>query len=135
MLSAGRVTFMPAVEWSRYASILKGADLLVIPRPTSVASQAGFPYKLVEYIASGAPVLVTNFGDVEEYFAGGEHCLICRADDPAALADGIRFALEHPDQMRAIARQGQKRTRELFAFESVAGQLRNLIEEAGGAHG
>lgn len=124
----GLVTFLPAVDRGRYASMLRGADLLIIPRPTSVASTAGFPYKLVEDIASGAPVLVTRFGDVEEYFADGVHCLMCDPDAPDALAAGIRRAAEDLVGLAATADRGYARVTELFAYEAVAGVLGTLVE-------
>lgn len=123
----GLITFLPAVDHRRYASLLRGADLLVIPRPTSVASAAGFPYKLVEYIASGVPVLVTRFGDVEEYFADGVHCLMCDPDAPGALAAGIRRAMDGDAELAEIAAAGQERVTELFTIEAVAGQLGALV--------
>ena len=128
LIQAGLVSFLPGVDHARYASLLRGADLLVIPRPITVGSSAGFPYKLVECIASGTPVLVTRFGDVEEYFESGVHCLTCAPGDAGALAAGIQFAMDRTTELRALAPEGQKRVRQLFAFESVAGQLRRMLE-------
>jgi glycosyltransferase involved in cell wall biosynthesis len=137
LVADGRVRFVPAVDHARYASLLRGADLLVIPRPTSVASRAGFPYKLVEFIASGVPVVVTRFGDVEEYFVDRTHCLMCAPDDPAALAATLEFAIEHLPELRPLGERGRQRVAELFSFEAVAAQLRGLIEPPEGsmAHG
>ena len=123
----GWVTFLPAVDQARYASLLRGADLLVIPRPTTVSSQAGFPYKLAEYIASGVPVVVTRFGDVEEYFVDQVHCLMCAPNDAAALASTMVAALNRWPEVRNTAAEGQRHVARLFAYESVAGQLSALV--------
>lgn len=132
---ADRVTFEPALDRDRYAATLRGADLLVIPRTTGYASQAGFPYKLGEYLATGTPLVVTRFGDVEEYFADRRDCFMCAPDDPAALAVMMTYALDHLEDARAIGRHGQARVRELFAFENVAGMLDALLRELEGAAG
>lgn len=126
----GVVSFLPAVDRRRYASLLRGADLLVIPRPTSVSSSAGFPYKLAEYISSGVPVLVTRFGDVEEYFSDGVHCLMC---DPSAagLADGIRRGMALAGAASDMGTAGRRRAEELFGFGPVADRLRRLLEGMG----
>jgi glycosyltransferase involved in cell wall biosynthesis len=126
---ADRVAFLPPLDRDKYAAALRGADLLVVPRTTSRGSQAGFPYKLGEYLATGRPVVVTRFGDVEEYFAAGRDCLMCAPDDPAALAATLQYALEHGDEARAIGQRGQRRVRELFSFEAVAGQLDRMLRE------
>lgn len=130
-----RIAFQPALDRDRYAATLRGADLLVIPRTTGYASQAGFPYKLGEYLATGTPVVVTRFGDVEEYFVDRRDCFMCAPDDPADLALMIGYALEHQEDARAIGRRGQSRVRELFAFEKVAGLLDAMLRELEGAAG
>jgi glycosyltransferase involved in cell wall biosynthesis len=128
-----RVTFEPALDRDRYAATLRGADLLVIPRTTGYASQAGFPYKLGEYLATGTPLVVTRFGDVEEYFVDRRDCFMCAPDDAAALAVMIGYALDHQEDARAIGRRGQSRARELFAFDKVAGVLDAMLRELEGA--
>jgi glycosyltransferase involved in cell wall biosynthesis len=127
LVQAGTVSFMPAVSHGRYASIAKGADLLVVPRTTSVASRAGFPYKLVEYMATGRPVLTTRFGDVCDYFTADTHCLMCQPDDAQALAESMERAIGQPEALAAVARAGQRRVEELFAFDAVATHLDRLI--------
>lgn len=124
-----RVAFQPALDRDRYAAALRGADLLVIPRTTGYASQAGFPYKLGEYLATGTPVVVTRFGDVEEYFVDRRDCFMCAPDDPEGLASMMQYALEHAEDARAVGRGGQSRVRELFAFEQVAGVLDGMLRE------
>lgn len=124
-----RIVFQPALDRDRYAATLRGADLLVIPRTTGYASQAGFPYKLGEYMASGTPLVVTRFGDVEEYFVDRRDCFMCAPDDPEALASMMQFALEHAEDARRIGKGGQLRVRELFAFEQVAGVLDEMLLE------
>lgn len=130
-----RIAFEPALDRDRYAATLRGADLLVVPRTTGYASQAGYPYKLGEYLATGTPVVVTRFGDVEEYFVDRRDCFMCAPDDPADLALTIRYAIEHQEEARGIGRRGQSRVRELFAFENVAGALDAMLRELEGAAG
>jgi glycosyltransferase involved in cell wall biosynthesis len=132
VLPTGGVNFLPGVERSRYASLLRGADLLVIPRPTSAASAAGFPYKLIEFLASGTPLVVTRFGDVEHYFADGVHCRMCAPDDARALAEAIRAVVERPDEARAAAAVGQRHVGQLFSRPVVAGQLASLLASLAG---
>jgi glycosyltransferase involved in cell wall biosynthesis len=134
LLSDGSAAFLPAVDRNRYASLLRGADLLVIPRPTSIASRAGFPYKLVECIASGTPVLVTRFGDVEEYFRDGIDCLMCDPDDADALATAIDFAIDHGADMHRRSLEGQRRVADLFSFDAVAAQLTDLLRRPALSH-
>jgi len=128
-----RVVFHPPVDRDCYASYLRGADLLVIPRTTGHASQAGFPYKLGEYLASGTPTVVTRFGDVEEYFVDRRDCLMCAPDDPAALAAALQYAIAHVRELAPLGRSGQARVRELFSFEKGASVLERLLDDLEGA--
>ncbi len=128
----GTVTFLPGVDRQRYASLLRGADLLVIPRPTSSASSAGFPYKLLDFLASGTPLVVTRFGDVAQYFSDGVHCVTCAPDDAAELAGAIGAVVRRPHEARAIAYAGQQRVSELFSMQIVAAQLGQLVGDLAG---
>jgi glycosyltransferase involved in cell wall biosynthesis len=124
-----RASFLPPLDRQSYAAHLRGADLLVIPRTTGFASQAGFPYKLGEYLASGTPVLVTRFGDVEEYFVSRRDCLMCAPDSAAALSAALEDALRDLEGARAIGAAGQRRARELFSFEQTGGRLDALLSQ------
>ncbi len=129
LVSDGSVSFLPAVGQERYASLLERSRSPGDPPPDI----SGFPGRVSlqarrGYIASGAPVLATRFGDVEEYFSNNVHCLMCDPDDSQPLAAGIEFAMAHADRLRALGEQGLQRVKELFAIDAVAGQLRQLLE-------
>lgn len=128
-----RIVFHPTLDRDRYAAALRGADVLVIPRTTGYASQAGFPYKLGEYLATGTPVVVTRFGDVEDYFTDLRDCFMSAPDDPSALASTLRYVLDHEQEARVIARCGQFRARELFSYEHGAKVLDEMLHELEGA--
>jgi glycosyltransferase involved in cell wall biosynthesis len=124
---SGRVSFAPAVSYSDYPHYLRGADILAIPRTTHPLSNAGFPYKLAEYLAAGVPVVATRFGDIEEYFTDRVHCVLCDPDDPGSLGEGIEWVYDHPNLARAMALAGQGRSVELFGRATVGERLVRLV--------
>ena len=60
------------------------------------------PIKMFEYMASGNPIVSTDFSNVREVL-NGENSVLVQPDDPQALAIGIRKCLEDKEFSRSIA--------------------------------
>ncbi len=104
----------PRIEYQGYlafADVLKlyqSADILANLRLTkSVNTKYFFPSKLMEYLASGRPVLTTCTGHVEEEF--GEFTYLVKEETPEALAAVIesveREARDDRERKGAMARE------------------------------
>ncbi len=67
----------------------------------------GLPCALVEAMTCGIPVVATAVNSVPEIVIAGRTGLLARPADPSALADALRFMLDHPAaaaEMAAAAR-------------------------------
>jgi glycosyltransferase involved in cell wall biosynthesis len=67
----------------------------------------GLPCALVEAMTCGIPVVATAVNSVPEIVIAGRTGLLTRPADPSAMADALRFALDHPaavTEMAAAAR-------------------------------
>ena len=64
-----QIVFVGAVPHDTVVAMEKSATLLVEPRPShTVIAKMSFPSKIIEYMASGTPVLVTNIPSFEEAY-------------------------------------------------------------------
>lgn len=82
-----RVTVHGRVPQSEMRRIIYEADFGIFIRPDRLSSNAGFPTKLGEYLASGLPVITNNTGDISLAVINGENGFIADGDLTESLCD------------------------------------------------
>jgi glycosyltransferase involved in cell wall biosynthesis len=83
-----RVVYRGFLTLDEVLELYRSADLLLNLRVTkALDTRYFFPSKLMEYLASGVPVLSTCTGHVEEEY--GAYVYLLRDETPEALADAI----------------------------------------------
>ncbi|MBI5915636.1 MAG: glycosyltransferase [Bacteroidetes bacterium] len=103
------------------------ASALLIPMRPTVQDAARFPHKLGEYLASGTPVITTNFGEINHYdFIDGETALVAEGYDPASFAEKMRFVVAFPERAKAIGENGREMGLRHFDYKNVGGRMRDF---------
>lgn len=94
--------YVPSTEVPLY---LKAADILVLPHSGTGVEAAKYtcPLKLFEYMAAGVPLVATELPAITEVIRHGENGWLVKPDSPSALAEGIRYLLEHDELASAMA--------------------------------
>ena len=98
---------------------LAAADVAVAP----YARADGFyfsPLKLVEYLASGRPVVAADVGELRHCVRPGETGLLYPPGDADALAGAIRELLADPVRAERLGRAGREHVREEHTWERNA---------------
>jgi glycosyltransferase involved in cell wall biosynthesis len=88
---------------------LPSFDLFVLP-----SVKEGFPWALIEAMASRVPVIATRVGAVPEIIVNGKNGFIVEPSNPAALADKIKEVLASDHLQKEFAIQGHQTV--LFNF-------------------
>ncbi len=83
---------------------LKAADILVLPNSAKEEISRFFtsPLKLFEYMASGTPIIASDLPSIREIVSEKE-VLFFEPDNAHNLADKIKYAFEHEDEMHRKA--------------------------------
>jgi glycosyltransferase involved in cell wall biosynthesis len=85
----------------------------------------GLCLAVIEAQAAGVPVVATPVGGIAETVVDGETGLLVPVDDPEALADKIRFLLEHTEERERLAANA-RRSAERHSTEAMVEQTLRL---------
>ncbi|MDE3185556.1 MAG: glycosyltransferase [Bacteroidota bacterium] len=91
------IIFLGLKKSSEIPEILSDSDLLVLARPDTNQSKAGFPTKLGEYLASKKPVVITVTGEISKYLKDKENAYLVAPDQIENFANKIIYALNDED--------------------------------------
>ncbi|MGI9383293.1 MAG: glycosyltransferase [Methyloligellaceae bacterium] len=92
--------------------LLAAADLGLL-----CSHQEGFSNAILEGMAAGLPMVVTDVGGNAEAVVDGETGLVVPAKDPAALGAAILELARDPDRAKAMGAAGRRRAEEQFSME------------------
>lgn len=134
-----RVAFLPPeFERARLDARIAAADVICVP---SLSGET-FSMAILEAMALGKPVLVSDFSPMPEAVDHQVTGYVARAGDPGSLAEGIEFFSARTEELVAMGRAGFAKAQRCFSVERIAGEyledFAELVEEKrtrGGALG
>lgn len=114
-----KVDFLPPVfDKAILNAQIAAADVICVP---SLSGET-FSMAILEAMALGKPVLVSDFSPMPEAVDHELTGYVARAGDAASIADGMRFFSAHPDRLAAIGAQGLEKVRLCFSVEKIGGE-------------
>lgn len=111
----GRVTF--GGYRADVPACLRAMDVVVHPSVTEAFCQT-----IVEALAAGAPLVVTDVAAASEVVTDGETGLLVPPADPGAIARAVLQIHHNPGLGRRMADSGQRSVRERFTIERMVAQ-------------
>lgn len=97
---------------------LVNADVLLMTRNNSAYSNAGFPFKIGEYLATGKPVITSSVSGIEMYLENRKNAFIVPPEKPDKLVEAIEYVIYNPEESRKIGLEGYKVFEECFLAET-----------------
>lgn len=127
---ADRVEFTGQVPAARVPELLSDAGVAVLPGTQAwIASRFTSPLKLFEYMAAGVPVVAGDVPALREVLTDGESALLVPAEDPEALAAGIRRVLDDPRLARRL-RETARGVVAAYGWDARARRVRAAVDAA-----
>jgi glycosyltransferase involved in cell wall biosynthesis len=119
------------VDYAALPELFSEVDLLLGgPFGGTVQSQFVITGKTMQYLSSARPAVV---GENEEtgVFTDRVDALVVPQRDPEALADAVRWAADHPEELERIGRRGRELYDRRWSSVRVAEALRALLLDGG----
>lgn len=121
---ADRVSFMGARD--DVADILRISDIGVL-----CSHEEGFSNAILESMAAGLPMVVTDVGGNAEAVEDGVTGIVVPPRTPAQLGRAIRKLLKDPALRKRMGRAGYKRVRQHFSLDACVDKYQKLYDGLG----
>lgn len=129
---ADSVEFTGRVAHDKVLEFYREVDALLLPRPFREYSQAGFPTKLGEYLATSKPVIAYSTGDIPLYLRDGISAYLVDNDKVGSFAKRMIEAIVDQNALN-IGKNGALVARNSFSIEATAKRIgaffKNLHED------
>ncbi len=125
----GSAIFTGAVPHSTVPGLLGAMDVAVAP----FKSMEGFyfsPIKLFEYMAAGTCVVASDLGQIRDVVDDGVNGLLCKSDDPGALARVLTQVRESTALRDKLATRALSDVRERYTWSRAAELTLNAVDAA-----
>jgi len=128
-LGLRRFQFLPLQPREYLPAQLSAADVLVITQRKTVRDVV-FPGKMLYYMAVGRPILgsVSEDSETGRFIRNHAVGLVVPPEDPALMADSIRWMKSHPEEMRQFGLNGRRVAESKFDRTVVLEKITTHLE-------
>ena len=125
-MADGRVKFIPFIEsQSELFGIFRTARLLVFPSTVEAMSMV-----LLEAASLEVPIVCSDIPENKSVLH--ERAIFFQAGDASDLTAKLRWALDHPKELKKLAQSAAGWVREAYSWDSIAHRYENLYCAARG---
>lgn len=117
--------YLPRTEIIKY---IVHSKILVMVRARDLETQASFPSKLTEYMATSKPVITVKVGEIPDYLTDGVNSFLIEPGNINELAEKLDYVLNNYDQALTIAQQGKLLTATTFNYNYQAKRIIKFLE-------
>jgi glycosyltransferase involved in cell wall biosynthesis len=120
------VTWIGAQSRDRVFALMQNARVLVAPS----TCYENAPLTIVEAFACGLPVIASNLGSIPEFVTHGKTGLLFKPGDAQDLVRQVRWAFDHPEELRAMRANARREYEEKYTAERNYKMLMAIYEMA-----
>jgi glycosyltransferase involved in cell wall biosynthesis len=129
--SAGkeRIIYLGFLSSADYYKTLNDCDIFCMTRINSQFANAGFPFKLGEFLASGKGVIATKVGDVSNYL-NDTNALLISPNSVSELTAALLTFIKDPGKIKSLGAEARRTAEAHFDSEQVSIKLLSIFESA-----
>lgn len=121
-----RIIFVGRVSYRDLPKYFEICDIFALP---SISRLEAFGLVVVEAMASGKPVVISNIPGVMELVTDGVEGLLTEPMNPKDLAEKVNTLLSNEEMRRVMGRNARKRVEEQFNWENVIEQIEKVYSD------
>ena len=122
-----RIEYKGYLDDAAYYAALNDADIPCMTRVDLAYAQAGFPFKLGEFLATGRPVIASRVSDVEHFLEDKRNVLLVKPGSVEEIVKAVDYIHQNPEIAQNIGKQGRVHARECFDAFSQARAMRLFL--------
>lgn len=123
-----RIAMLGWKKQDEISELMKSADIILAPSVVDAeGDQEGIPVVLMEALAMGVPVLSTWHSGIPELIEDSVSGFLVPERNSVALADRLRYLLEHPVTWAEMGRAGRKKIENQFDVNKLNDELEGLF--------
>lgn len=122
-----RILFKGFLSTEEYYSTLNSCDIFCMTRVNSKFANAGFPFKLGEFLASGKGVIATRVGDVPKYLHNEENSLLINPDSVTDILQALLVFINNPEKINILGAAARRTAETNFDSDKVSMELLSIF--------
>lgn len=107
-----RMKLISDIPYELLPTYLAAADILLTPHPKTLLMDSVLSIKLLNYLASGKPNVITNLKAASGLLSQGRDALFCKTEDPTSMSDAVKTLLLDPALASTIGLNGKEKVRD-----------------------
>jgi glycosyltransferase involved in cell wall biosynthesis len=123
-----RIVFKGYLSSDEYYKTINECDIFCVTRVNSEFANAGFPFKLGEFLATGKCVIATRIEEVSKYLRNNSNALLISPSSIKELGNAIIYLLENPEKITTLGMEGRKTAEHNFDSEKVSNDLFKIFK-------
>lgn len=125
-----RILYKGFLSTDEYYRTLNECDIFCMTRVNSKFANAGFPFKLGEFLASGKAVVATSVGDVPNYLFSDINAIVVQPNSVDDLIDALLQLIENPEKRKRLGAEARKTAEKCFDSDKVGLKLLDIFSAA-----
>ena len=124
-----RIEYKGYLSESEYYKILNTIDIPCMTRVDLDYAQAGFPFKLGEYLSTGQPVIASKVSDINKFLRDRHNAILVSPSSVDDLVEAVRYILENPEKASKIGNRGKIIAQNNFDYQIVGKSLHSFLNQ------